>query len=93
MQTTLVKKNIYVTFDNGYEQGYTDAILDILKKEKVPATFFVTGHYVESAPELIQRMANEGHIIGNHSYTHPDFTTMSKQTIKKRIRYIRKSGT
>lgn len=85
------EKNIYVTFDNGYEQGYTDAILDILKKEKVPATFFVTGHYVESAPELIQRMANEGHIIGNHSYTHPDFTTMSKQTIKKELDTLEKA--
>src|SRR5690625_4667630 len=45
------EKNIYLTFDNGYEEGYTDDILDVLKKEEVPATFFVTGHYVESEPE------------------------------------------
>ncbi|HEY4602410.1 MAG TPA: delta-lactam-biosynthetic de-N-acetylase [Cerasibacillus sp.] len=72
------EKYIYLTFDNGYEQGYTADILDVLKKEKVPATFFVTGHYVKTASDLIKRMVKEGHIIGNHSYTHPDFTTMSK---------------
>src|SRR5699024_8124562 len=62
------EKNIYLTFDNGYEEGYTPAILDILKKEKVPALFFITGHYVESQPDLVKQMAEEGHIIGNHSY-------------------------
>ena len=72
------EKYIYLTFDNGYEQGYTADILDVLKKEKVPATFFVTGHYVKTASDLIKRMVKEGHIIGNHSYTHPDFTIMSK---------------
>src|SRR4051794_10416841 len=49
-------KTIYITFDNGYEQGYTEEILDVLKKESVPATFFVTGHYVKSEPDLIKRM-------------------------------------
>src|SRR5699024_6333310 len=57
------EKNIYLTFDNGYEEGYTDDILDVLKKEAVPATFFVTGHYVESEPELVKRMVDEGHIV------------------------------
>ncbi|MFD1850459.1 delta-lactam-biosynthetic de-N-acetylase [Oceanobacillus bengalensis] len=78
-------KVVYLTFDNGYEQGYTDEILDVLKKEKVPATFFVTGHYVESAPDLINRMVDEGHIIGNHSYHHPDFTIMNKEAIQKEL--------
>lgn len=78
-------KNIYLTFDNGYEQGYTEDILDVLKKESVPATFFVTGHYVESEPGLIKRMVDDGHIIGNHSYHHPDFTILSKQSIKEEL--------
>ncbi|ASN06894.1 delta-lactam-biosynthetic de-N-acetylase [Virgibacillus necropolis] len=78
-------KVVYLTFDNGYEQGYTAKVLDILKKEDVPATFFVTGHYVDSKPDLIKRMANEGHIIGNHSYHHPDFSVVSKKTMKKEL--------
>ena len=76
-------KNIYLTFDNGYEQGYTADILKVLKQEKVPATFFITGHYVESEPDLVKRMVDEGHIIGNHSYHHPDFTIINKESIKQ----------
>lgn len=83
------EKNIYLTFDNGYEQGYTAHILDVLKEENVPATFFVTGHYVESEPELIKRMVDEGHIIGNHSDTHPDFTRLSKEDIKRELDYVK----
>lgn len=78
-------KDIYLTFDNGYEEGYTDEVLNILKEEKVPATFFITGHYVKEEPELVKRMANEGHIIGNHSYHHPDFTIISKDSIKEEL--------
>lgn len=85
------EKVIYLTFDNGYEQGYTAGILDILKKHEVPATFFVTGHYVETAPELVKRMVDEGHIIGNHSYNHPDFTTMTKTEIKKELDMLEKA--
>ncbi|MBO8157103.1 MAG: delta-lactam-biosynthetic de-N-acetylase [Bacillaceae bacterium] len=83
-------KVIYLTFDNGYEQGYTGKILDVLKKKKVPATFFVTGHYVKSEPELIKRMAEEGHIIGNHSWSHPDFTKLSKGKMKQELEKVRK---
>ena len=54
----LRKKEIYLTFDNGYENGYTAQILDVLKKEKVPATFFVTGHYLETAPDLSETNGN-----------------------------------
>lgn len=79
------EKVIYITFDNGYEQGYTSQVLDILKEEEVPATFFVTGHYVEQEPELINRMVEEGHIVGNHSYSHPDFTVLSKDRIKDEL--------
>jgi len=79
------KKVVYLTFDNGYENGYTEKILDVLKKEKVPATFFVTGHYLNSAPELVKRMVAEGHIVGNHSWSHPDFTQKSDAEIKEEL--------
>lgn len=76
---------VYLTFDNGYEQGYTGHVLDVLKEKDVPATFFVTGHYIESAPELVKRMAKEGHLIGNHSWNHPDFTQISKEKMKDEL--------
>src|SRR5690625_3140752 len=79
------EKVIYLTFDNGYEQGHTENILNVLQQEKVPATFFVTGHYVEEEPELIKRMVDDGHIIGNHSYHHPDFTKTSQEEIKEEL--------
>lgn len=62
---------IFLTFDEGYEAGFTGQILDVLKKEKVKAIFFVTYDYVKSNPELIRRMIDEGHVVGNHSYNHP----------------------
>lgn len=83
------KKVIYLTFDNGYENGYTAKILDVLRKEQVPATFFVTGHYLETAPELAERMVEEGHMIGNHSWNHPDFTQMSDETIKEELQRVK----
>jgi peptidoglycan-N-acetylmuramic acid deacetylase len=83
------KKYLYLTFDNGYENGYTEGILDILKKEKVPATFFVTGHYLKSAPELVKRMVNEGHIVGNHSWSHPDLTRVSDEKLKDELERVR----
>ncbi len=65
------KKEVYLTFDEGYENGYTAQILDVLKKHNVPACFFVTGPYLENEPELIKRMTEEGHIVGNHTVNHP----------------------
>lgn len=65
------KKQIYLTFDMGYENGYTAQFLDILKKYEVKAVFFLVGDYAETAPDLVQRMIDEGHILGNHSYGHP----------------------
>ncbi|CDO04439.1 polysaccharide deacetylase [Oceanobacillus picturae] len=85
------QKNIYLTFDNGYEEGYTDDILDVLKNKDVPATFFVTGHYVESEPDLVKRMVDEGHIIGNHSYHHPDFSIITKGAIKEELEDLEKA--
>jgi peptidoglycan-N-acetylmuramic acid deacetylase len=83
------KKVIYLTFDNGYENGYTEKFLDVLKKEKVPAAFFVTGHYLESQPDLVKRMAKEGHIIGNHSYYHPDLTKVDDERVKRELEKVR----
>jgi peptidoglycan-N-acetylmuramic acid deacetylase len=83
------KKILYLTFDNGYEQGYTGKVLDVLKKEKVPATFFVTGHYLLSQKELVKRMVKEGHIIGNHSWHHPDLTNVSDDRIRKELEKVR----
>lgn len=71
------EKVIYLTFDCGYENGNTEAILDALKKHNAPATFFVVGHYLESAPELVCRMVEEGHTVGNHTYHHPDMSKIS----------------
>jgi peptidoglycan-N-acetylmuramic acid deacetylase len=73
------EKTVYLTFDQGYENGYTEAILDILKEKGVRAVFFLTGHYLNSAPDLVQRMVDEGHIIGNHSYDHPNYATASAE--------------
>jgi len=83
------KKEIYLTFDNGYENGYTNQILDVLKKEKVPATFFVTGHYLESAEDQVIRMVKEGHIVGNHSYYHPDLTKVDDARVKRELEKVR----
>lgn len=74
------KKVIYLTFDCGYENGYTASILDTLKKHHAPAAFFVVGNMIESAPDLVCRMADEGHIIGNHTLHHPDMSKISEQT-------------
>ena len=60
-------KYVYLTFDEGYKAGYTAKILDVLKENDVKAAFFITGHYLNIAPELVERMISEGHIVGNHS--------------------------
>lgn len=59
-------KNVYLTFDEGYEAGYTEKILEVLKNNNVTACFFITAHYLNTQPELVQKMINEGHTIGNH---------------------------
>ena len=64
-------KTLYLTFDEGYENGHTGEILDILKEYKVPAAFFVVKPYITKEPDLIKRMVDEGHIVGNHSVHHP----------------------
>lgn len=73
------QKVIYLTFDCGYENGYTETILDTLKKHNAPAAFFVVGNMVETAPDIIRRMAEEGHIVGNHTFHHPDMSAIADQ--------------
>jgi len=65
---------LYLTFDAGYENGYTARILDVLKKEEVPAAFFLVGNYIEKNPDLVRRMVAEGHTVGNHTMHHPDMS-------------------
>lgn len=74
-------KNIYLTFDSGYENGCTDVILDVLKEKNVPAAFFVTGYYFEREEDLIKRMDDEGHIVGNHSWNHPSFPDLNDEEV------------
>ncbi len=87
------EKVIYLTFDCGYENGCTGQILDTLKEKNIPAAFFVTLPNVKSNPDLIARMINEGHTVGNHSDTHPNFSTISRtrmvQEIQKLDNYLR----
>ena len=73
------KKVIYLTFDAGYENGCTGKILDILQKHKVPAAFFLVGNYMQTHPDLVRRMAQEGHIVGNHTMHHPDMSKIADE--------------
>lgn len=79
------EKVLYLTFDEGYENGYTAQILDVLKEKNVPAAFFVTGPYLRSEGELIRRMLDEGHIVGNHSINHPSLPDLSTEEIEREI--------
>ena len=88
-------KTLYLTFDCGYENGYTSKILDTLKEKKVPAAFFCTLPDIKDEPELIARMIKEGHVVGNHSATHPSFAEISRtqmaQEIEKCDNYLREN--
>lgn len=80
------EKVIYLTFDAGYENGNTETILDALKKHNAPATFFVVGPFISEHPELVKRMAEEGHTVGNHTYSHPDMSKIStKESFQKEL--------
>lgn len=74
-------KTIYLTFDEGYENGCTGRILDILKEKNLKATFYVTLDYVKSSPELVSRMINEGHEVGNHTCTHPSLPDIGDEEV------------
>ena len=71
------QKVIYLTFDAGYECGSTAKILDVLKEHQAPAAFFLVGNYIEKNADLVRRMAEEGHIVGNHTMHHYDMSKLS----------------
>lgn len=71
------EKVIYLTFDCGYENGYTDEILDVLKEKDAPAAFFLNGQFIKTAPDLVKRMLDEGHIVGNHGNNHAVMSSLS----------------
>ena len=79
------EKNIYLTFDEGYENGYSAKILDTLKKCDVKAAFFVTMPYLEGQQELVKRMIDEGHIVGNHTVHHPNLSECSIDEIRQEL--------
>ena len=79
-------KVLYLTFDCGWENGYTNKILDTLREKRVPAAFFCTLDNVKAEPELIARIIAEGHIVGNHSTKHPDFSTISRERMVEEIK-------
>lgn len=78
-------EQICLTFDEGYENGYTAAILDTLREKNVSAVFFVTMDYVKKEPELVERMIREGHQVGNHSTHHPNMTGLSEEQARKEV--------
>ncbi len=79
------KKNIYLTFDEGYEAGYTTKILETLKQNNVKATFFITAHYLNTQENLVKQMLDEGHIVGNHTVNHKSMPTLSEEKIKTEV--------
>lgn len=79
------KKKIFLTFDCGYENGFTPKILDVLKKQKIVAAFFVTKPFIREGRELVRRMKKEGHIVGNHTVHHKSMPTLSDRDNKQEI--------
>lgn len=84
------EKKICLTFDEGYENGYTPQILDTLKEKGVKAIFFVTYDFASQNPELVKRMIDEGHIVGNHSYRHYTMDEVSDDVAKEEVSYLHK---
>ena len=82
------EKTVCLTFDEGYENGYTPQILDTLKEKDVKAIFFVTYDFAKDNPDLIKRMIDEGHTVGNHSYRHYIMDEVSEETAKEEVNYL-----
>ena len=79
------KKYVYLTFDAGYEAGYTEDILKVLKENDVTAAFFITAHYVNTATDLVKQMIQNGNIVGNHTVNHACLPSLSDDEIKEEI--------
>ncbi len=84
-------KYIYLTFDEGYEAGYTSKILETLKQNEVKATFFITAHYLNTQPELVKQMIDEGHIVGNHTVNHKSMPTLTEEQINTEVMDMHKA--
>lgn len=84
-------KKIYLSFDCGYELGYGQRILDTLASKQVKAAFFITGQYIKTQPDLVKRMHADGHLVCNHTYNHPDLTTISQAKLTQEISSLEKS--
>lgn len=82
------KSKVCLTFDEGYENGYTPSILDTLKEKKVKAIFFVTYDFAKDNPDLIKRMIDEGHIVGNHTYRHYTMDEVGREVATEEIMYL-----
>ena len=83
------EKKIYLTFDAGYENGFTPDILKALKKHRVRATFFLVGNYIKTEPELVRQMVAQGHTVGNHTYSHPDMSAIcDPEAFRKELREL-----
>jgi peptidoglycan/xylan/chitin deacetylase (PgdA/CDA1 family) len=87
-KSTPVQKQVSLTFDDGPSLRTTPRVLDILKKYKIPATFFVLGQRAQAHPQLIRRLIKEGHVVANHSYSHPQMTKLDSHA---QIREIQKT--
>ena len=85
------KKVIYLTFDEGYEAGYTEKILTTLRENNVKATFFITAHYLNTQEELVKKMIDEGHIVGNHTVNHKSMPDLTEEEIKKEVMDLHES--
>ena len=85
------KKCIYLTFDEGYEAGYTSQILETLKENNVTATFFITAHYLNTQPELVKQMIDEGHIVGNHTVNHKSMPDLTDEKVESEIMDLHKA--
>jgi len=85
------KKYIYLTFDAGYEAGYTEKILEVLKDNNVPAAFFLAGHYLNSASDLVKKMIENGNIVANHTVNHKNLVSLDDDEIKKEVMDLHKA--
>ena len=86
-------KVIYLTFDAGYENGNVEKILNIMQEQQVKGAFFILGNLINRNPELVKRMAEEGHLVCNHTYTHKNITTMSADRITKELQRLENAYT
>ena len=87
-QATEEDKVFYLTFDCGYEMGFTPGILDVLKKYNAPATFFVTQSFLTSHPDYVKRMKEEGHLVGNHTVKHLSMPEMTVEQIQNELNTV-----